>query len=521
MNKLIQIAMRPTLMARFTRHACIQLSPRLMSWGASVLPVCALLMSSGCAVGPDYHRPALKTPQAYTATSLPERTVSAAGSAGQVQALLPGQSVQQQWWQAFGSPELDKLVADAINASPDLQAANAALLAAREHVAAQRGLYWPSVSAQFNPTRQKIASSLSTPAYAEQIMLYSLYTAQLNIGYVPDVFGANRRMVEALAAQVDFQRYARQAAYTSLVGNIVNTAIQKASLRAQINAAHELVALSAQMLALSQRQYAAGQVSLADVTAQEAALAQAQAALLPLQQQFDQQHNLLAVLTGHYPSELPAQAFDLDKLHLPAALPLSLPAQLLEQRPDIRSAEAQLQAASAMVGVATAARLPSVTLSANIGGATLQFADLLKGAGSFWTAGANILQPVFAGGQLLHQQRAAEATYAQAAAQYRSTVLTAFQDTADTLQAIHYNAEALRLADAAYQAAQKNLLIVQRQRERGAASQPEVLLAQQQYQQAIMSLVQARAARYNGTVALFQALGGAWWEADSQESGQP
>ncbi len=506
-----------TMMKPFTLHS---LRRSLASLCLSALPLCALL-ASGCAVGPDYHRPATQTPQTYTATALPEHTVAAAVPAGQAQALLPGEPVQAQWWQAFGSPELDKLVAEAIKASPDLQAADAALRAAREHVAAQRGLYWPSVGAQFNPTRQKIASSLSTPAYAEQIMLYSLYTAQFNIGYVPDVFGANRRMVEALSAQVDFQRYARQAAYTSLVSNIVNSAIQEASLRAQMAAAGELVALSARLLDMSQRQYAAGQASLAEVTAQEATLAQAQAAVLPLQQQLDQQHNLLAVLTGHYPSELPAQAFDLDKLRLPVALPVSLPAQLLEQRPDIRSAEAQLQAASAMVGVATAARLPSVTLSANIGGATLQFADLLKGAGSFWTVGANILQPVFAGGQLLHQQRAAEATYAQAAAQYRSTVLSAFQDTADTLQAIHYNAEALRLADVAYQAAQKNLLIVQRQRERGAASQPEVLLAQQQYQQAIMSLVQARAARYSGTVALFQALGGAWWEGASQAGGQP
>lgn len=506
-----------TMMKPFTLHS---LRRSLASLCLSALPLCALL-ASGCAVGPDYHRPATQTPQTYTATALPEHTVAAAVPAGQAQALLPGEPVQAQWWQAFGSPELDKLVAEAIKASPDLQAADAALRAAREHVAAQRGLYWPSVGAQFNPTRQKIASSLSTPAYAEQIMLYSLYTAQFNIGYVPDVFGANRRMVEALSAQVDFQRYARQAAYTSLVSNIVNSAIQEASLRAQMAAAGELVALSARLLDMSQRQYAAGQASLAEVTAQEATLAQAQAAVLPLQQQLDQQHNLLAVLTGHYPSELPAQAFDLDKLRLPVALPVSLPAQLLEQRPDIRSAEAQLQVASAMVGVATAARLPSVTLSANVGGATLQFADLLKGAGSFWTVGANILQPVFAGGQLLHQQRAAEAIYAQAAAQYRSTVLTAFQDTADTLQAIHYNAEALRLADVVYQAAQKNLLIVQRQRERGAASQPEVLLAQQQYQQAIMSLVQARAARYSGTVALFQALGGAWWEGASQAGGQP
>ncbi len=512
MNNPMQTMMKP-----FTLHS---LRRSLASLCLSALPLCALL-ASGCAVGPDYHRPATQTPQTYTATALPEHTTAAAGPAGQAQALVPGEPVQAQWWQAFGSPELDKLVAEAIKASPDLQAADAALRAAREHVAAQRGLYWPSVGAQFNPTRQKIASSLSTPAYAEQIMLYSLYTAQLNIGYVPDVFGANRRMVEALSAQVDFQRYARQAAYTSLVSNIVNSAIQEASLRAQMAAAGELVALSARLLDMSQRQYAAGQASLAEVTAQEATLAQAQAAVLPLQQQLDQQHNLLAVLTGHYPSELPAQAFDLDKLRLPVALPVSLPAQLLERRPDIRSAEAQLQAASAMVGVATAARLPSVTLSANIGGATLQFADLLKGAGSFWTVGANILQPVFAGGQLLHQQRAAEATYAQAAAQYRSTVLSAFQDTADTLQAIHYNAEALRLADVVYQAAQKNLLIVQRQRERGAASQPEVLLAQQQYQQAIMSLVQARAARYSGTVALFQALGGAWWEGASQAGGQP
>ncbi|QHG86484.1 efflux transporter outer membrane subunit [Xanthomonas cucurbitae] len=476
-----------------------------------------LATTAGCAVGPDFQRPATPVTHSYVAGTLPEQTASVSGLASEAQRFAHGQEVQTQWWKAFGSPELDALVAAALQANPDLKAAEAALRAARETAAAQRGAFWPSVDAGVNATRQQTPGPLAGPLVDANVTLYTLHTAQLSIGYVPDVFGGNRRQAEALSAEVDVQRFQREAVYMTLVSNVVNAAIEEASLRAQIAATHDLIGLATRLLDMSRREQQAGQIGGADVAAQEAALAQAQAALPPLEKRLAGQHNQLAVLAGRLPSEQATQHFELASLSLPSELPVSLPSRLVEQRPDIRAAEAQLHAASAQIGVATAARLPNLTLTATLGSSALNVSQLFRSGSGLWSVGEDLLQPIFQGGTLMHQQRAAEATYDQAAAQYRSTVLTAFQNSADALQAIVSDADTLRAASASDAAAKKSLAMARRQHALGATTQAEVILAQQTCQQTALTFVQAQASRYTNTVALYVALGGWWQEPEATD----
>ncbi|MBV8123218.1 MAG: efflux transporter outer membrane subunit [Paucibacter sp.] len=471
--------------------------------------MCAALMA-GCAVGPDFVRPTAPTVESYTAEPVSVATASTPVAGGAPQRFVAGKDVPAQWWTLFGSDALNELVAAALQANPDMQAAEAALRAAQENAAAQRGAFFPSVDAHLIPTRQQVSDPLASPT-ASGTNLYTLHTAQLNISYVPDVFGGTRRQVEAAGAQAEVARFQREAARLTLTSNLVAAAIQEAALRAQLASMTELVSMARKQLDAVNKQHKAGQIGAADVAAQEAALAQVEAGLPPLEKQLAQQHDLLAVLAGRFPSEGIAQRFGFDSLSLAEELPLSLPARLVEQRPDIRAAEAQLQAASAQIGVAKAARLPNISLTASLGSSALTAGTLFNSGTAFWSVGADLVQPIFRGGTLMHQQRAAEAAYEQAAAQYRSTVLTAFQNVADTLHAIDADARALRAALAAERAAQRSLRIAERQHELGMVAYPAVLLAQQTYQQAAIALIQAQAARYADTVALFQALGGGWW----------
>lgn len=488
------------MMARFT--AC------------TMLAVVAAL-AAGCAAGPDYRKPPAPDVDRYTAAPLAARTAAAATPGGAAQRLVAGQDVPERWWTLFGSVALDKVVTAALTANPDVQAADAALRAARETAAAQHGAYLPAVDAQLAPTRQKTAAPVASGA-ASGAGLYTLHTAQLNIAYAADVFGGTRRQVEAADAQVDVARFQQQAARLTLEANVVAAAIQEASLRAQLDATTDLVALARQQLDAARRQRQAGQVGMADVAAQEAALAQIEAGLPPLDKQLALQRDLLAVLAGRYPSEDNGLRFDVGTLALPEDLPVSVPGRLVERRPDVRAAEAQLHAASARIGAARAARLPDITLTAALGSAALDAGTLFKAGTGFWSIGADLVQPIFHGGALRHQQRAAQALYDQAAAQYRGIVLAAFRDVADALHAIEADARALQAALAAERAADKSLKIVKRQWELGAGGRPAVLQAQQGYQQAAIALVQARAARFADTVALFQALGGGWQGEESR-----
>jgi NodT family efflux transporter outer membrane factor (OMF) lipoprotein len=480
-----------------------------------MIPALVAALVIGCAAGPDYRKPPAPGVDRYTAVPLAAQTEGADTQGGAAQRLVAGQDVPERWWTLFGSDALDRIVATALAANPDVQSADAALRAARESAAAQRGAYLPTIDAQLAPARQKTAPPVASGA-ASGAGLYTLHTAQLNIAYAADVFGATRRQVETADAQVDVARFQRQAARLTLETNVVAAAIQEASLRAQLDATTNLVALAGKQLDAARRQRQAGQVGMADVAAQEAALAQIEAALPPLEKQLAQQRDLLAVLAGRYPSDDIGLRFDFGMLALPADLPVSLPARLVERRPDVRAAEAQLHAASARIGAARAARLPDITLTAALGSAALDAGTLFRAGTGFWSIAADLVQPIFHGGALRHQERATEALYDQAAAQYRGTVLAAFRDVADALHAVDADARALQAALAAEQAAQKSLAIVTRQWELGAAGRPAVLQAQQGYQQAAIALTQARAARHADTVALFQALGGGWQAEESR-----
>jgi NodT family efflux transporter outer membrane factor (OMF) lipoprotein len=483
----------------------------------SLIPVRSLLsvalatcLLGGCAVGPDFKTPAAPTGQGYTPVPMPASTAAADDRDGAAQRLLPGQEVPSQWWQAFGNAALNALVTDALARNQDIAAAQAALRAAQENVRAQRGAYLPTVSASVDPTRQKTGQQLSS-GIASNEQLYTLTTAQVSVSYTPDLWGANRRQVESLLAQAQQQRFELAATAQSLSANLVNAVITQASLRAQLQADQAIVAAQAQLLDSLRRQYAVGAVAQADLLAQQTSLAQAQAALPPLQSQLAQQGDLLAALGGRDPDAPRAAALELDQLHLPTELPLSLPATLVAQRPDVRAAQAQMHAASAQIGVAEAARLPNVQINASLGSAGGGIGSLFASGGGFWSLGSSLAQTLFDGGTLHHRQRAAEALYLQSAAQYRSSVLGALQNVADVLQAMQADARALSAASDAAKAADGSLAIAQQQQAAGDLSSDAVLAAKIAQQQAQIALVQARAARYSDTVALFQALGGGWW----------
>jgi len=475
-----------------------------------VAVVVAPLMLWGCAVGPDFTRPDPPTVDRFTADPLPVQTASAPMPGGIAQHLVADRDIPAEWWQAFHSPALDALIKEALKANPDLAAAEAALRQAHEMRLAGEGAFFPLVQAGFGASRNKTGGQLS-PATATGALYYNQYTPQLSVSYVPDVFGGTRRTVEGLRAQEEAQRFQLEAAYLSLTSSLVAAVIGEASLRDQIAATQEIIRVQRESMDILRRQLALGQAAGADVAAQEAALAQAEATLPPLQKQLAQQRDLIAVLIGHPPADQPNAKFDLASLQLPQDLPVSLPSRLVEQRPDIRAAEENLHAASAAIGVAIANMLPQINLTATTGTTALTIGALFGPGTAFWTIAGSATQTIFDAGTLLHKKRAADAAFDQAAAQYRSTVLTAFQNVADTLEAIKSDADALAATTRAESAAKESLDIAKRQLAVGAVTYLALLNAEQTYQQALISRVQAQALRFADTAALFQALGGGWW----------
>jgi NodT family efflux transporter outer membrane factor (OMF) lipoprotein len=470
----------------------------------------ATLLSSCIAVGPDFLTPAAPDTDRYTKEPLVPHTASTDVRGGAAQHFLPGRDIPPQWWKLFRSHPLNSLIARAIKANPNVQATLASLRAAKESVYAQQGKYFPLVQANFNPTRQQ-TSSVLTPIPASGANVFDLHTAQVLVTYNLDVWGLNRRTVESLEAQANAQRFQFEAAYLSLTANVVVAAIQEASLRAQIDATNQLIAINTRMLDILRRQLEAGYTNRSDVAAQEAALAQIRATLPPLRRALAITRDLLAALAGGYPSVEPYEKFTLDALQLPQDLPLSLPSQLVEQRPDVRAAEEQLHSASAQIGVATANMLPNFTINGNGGYTATALAGLLSPTSAFWLLAGNITQTVFDGTSLLHQRRGAEAIYDQAAWLYRATVIGALQNVADALRAIQYDAETLRAAREFERAAQISFNLAREQVEAGNANVLLLLNAQQTYLLSVLAVVRARADRLADTAALFQALGGGWW----------
>jgi NodT family efflux transporter outer membrane factor (OMF) lipoprotein len=490
---------------------------------AAIAAAAALL--AACAVGPNYHRPPLPPASRYSPTPFASSTSAAPGPAGAAQSLIVGRDISAQWWALFESPGLNALIERAFAANPTIDAAIAALKQAQENVYAQRGFFFPTLQASYQAQRTKLSGNTATssapgpqgngeviaPLGPALPVTYTFHTAELTVGFTPDVFGLNRRQVESLQAQADAARFELEAAYLTLASNVVAAALQEASTRAQIAAVHAIIDANRRSVEILRGQLRLGYAARLDVAAQEAALAQAEAQLPPLEKQLAQTRDLLRLLVGNAPDRDVPETFELSQLHLPQELPLSLPSKLIEQRPDVRAAEEQVHAASAQVGVAVANRLPQFSLTGDLGGGATNFSQMFWSSGTFWDLLGSASQTIFDGGTLRHRQRAAEQGLVQAAAQYRSTVLAAFQNVADTLHALYYDSDGLKTAAAAELAARATLELTRKQLQSGYVNALALLSAQQSDQQAEIALIQAEVSRYGDTAALFQALGGGWW----------
>jgi NodT family efflux transporter outer membrane factor (OMF) lipoprotein len=489
------------------RSAAIKGGKPRISGGAACLTMTLL---AGCAVGPDFLVPAAPDVTGYTKEPLKASSASAGSGLDQNQRFVQDLDIPGQWWATFHSRPLNDLVEDALKHNADLQMAQAALRAAYQTAEATKGAFWPTAGGNYNNFTQKASTVVSPPGNTTGPYL-RLYTAQLDISYTPDVFGLVRRGVESAEAQTAIQQYQLEATYLTLTSNVVAAAVQEASLRAQIAATKKIIRIETDLLDLLKRQLALGQVAVADVLVQEAALAASQLTLPPLEKQLALQRDLLTALAGRYPSNEIEEKFTLASLKLPSDLPVSLPSALVEHRPDVKAAEAGLHSASAAIGVAIANRLPVINLTANLSTSFIDLAGLFTPNANAYLLTAAVAQPLFDGFSLYHKQKAAEAAYDQAEASYRSTVITAFQNVADSLRAIQGDARELKAAVHSEDTALKSLNIVRKQAELGLVNSLAILNAQQTYLTALLTRVQAQASRYADTAALFQALGGGWW----------
>jgi NodT family efflux transporter outer membrane factor (OMF) lipoprotein len=485
----------------------------------SALAAAALLLAS-CEVGPDFNPPKIPADAGYTPEKQPAATAETDIAGGVAQSFVAGKDIPGQWWTLFHSEPLNQLIEEALKANPTLDAAQATLREAQENTAAEKGVFLPGISGSYSTTREKISgAAFGNP---KQSSLFTLSTGSVSVSYGVDFFGGERRQLESTEALEDYQRYELEAAYLTLTSNVVAAAIQEASLRAQIAATQDIITAQQQQLGLLQKQFELGGVARAAVLAQQATLNATQATLPNLQKQLEQERDQLTGLAGRYPSQEISQTFTLADLQLPADLPLSLPSKLVEQRPDIQAAQAQLHSESALIGVAIGNMLPQFTLSGSYGNTVLDIGQLLSGPG-IWSLGAGLTTPVFRGAQLFHQKEAAVAAFDASAGQYRSSLITAFQNVADTLRALQSDADALAAQVAAETSSADNLKITRDQYQLGAINYTTLLNAETTYQQAHVNRVIAQASRYADTAALFQALGGGWWNrsdvaADSSDA---
>ncbi|WP_419729038.1 efflux transporter outer membrane subunit [Lichenicola sp.] len=469
---------------------------------------------AGCAVGPDFHRPGYGdathlTPGRYNETAPDAVTVASKVAGGEAQHLVVGRDIPGEWWQLFRSPAITTLVATALRDSPSIDAANAALRVAQEQAMAQQGTLFPQIDGTISRSRQE--EPLSLEGSQSPPLLFSDYSAGLTLSYTLDFWGGLRRAVEQAEAQVDYQRYQLEAAYLALSAGVANSAILAASLQGQIAVQQQLIGFEQKQLDTVRQQFELGGATGTDVATQQAQVAEAQTTLVPLQTELVQTRDQLASYLGQAPSGVVIPPLDLDGLTLPGELPVSVPSALLAQRPDIRAAEANLHQQTAALGVAISMRLPNVTLTASVGSSAADTHQLFSPTNGMWSLVNQAVQPIFDAGQLLHKQRAQKAAMQQAAAQWRNTVVQAFQNVADVLAAVQNDAVALNYANIAQTAAARSLSLASLQYKLGGVSYLSVLSAQQTYQNTVITLIRARAARFTDSVALYQALGGGWW----------
>ena len=468
------------------------------------------LALAACAVGPDFKQPAAPEVDRYTTAVAPANTASieTAGAAvhgGETQALLIGEQLPEQWWQLFGSEKLNALVDAAFIGSPSVDSARAALTQAREVLRAQKGALVPSFDIGLGAQRQKSFLNFGEPSVIGPL---NLYNAGVDVSYGIDFFGGLRRTVEAQTALAEYQHYELQATYLTLAANVVTASVQEASLRAQLEATNAIIAAQENQLQVSETQYQLGAIAYAQVLIARSEVATLRTSLPTLQQNLAAAQTQLAVYLGKLPMQQPVTELTLDDLTLPATVPLGVPSELVRRRPDVRAAEALLHKASAEIGVATANLFPKVTLSGSYGGQSNELSSVFDN--TVWSVAAGITQPLFHGGSLTAQRRAALAAYDGALAEYRQTVLGAFKNVADALQAVIADAESLKAQHEALLAADDSLKLQQQQYQLGGASYLDLLTAQRQSQQVRINYLQRLASRYQDTAALMLALGGGW-----------
>lgn len=472
---------------------------------------------TGCMVGPNFHKPTAPTADSYNETPLPKTTahISFAGYAGTAQEYVRNLNIDANWWYLFHSPAINELINIGLANNPSLVAAQASLKQSQEILRAQIGnTLLPALDVLGDASRQRtVAASFGGKVPSS---IFNLYNVSANVSYTLDIFGGARREIESLQAQVNYQQFQVIATYLSLTANIVTTAITIASLDEQIQITHALIKAEEDQLFIMRHQLQVGGIADPNVLSQQTLVDQARATLPPLEQSLSQSRHALSVLVGAYTNE-PLPTVNLKDLILPKQIPVSIPSKLVRQRPDVRAAEALLHSASAQIGVATANLFPQFTLTGSLGWIAEIPSALFVSNNKSWDVGGKITQPLFHGGALFAQRRGAMDAYDQANAQYRLVVLQAFQNVADSLFALEAGAKTFKANKAAEDAAFKTLKITQQQYLVGGLSYLSLLSAQQQYQQTQLARIQAQAARYTDTVALFQALGGGWWNRNKSQ----
>jgi NodT family efflux transporter outer membrane factor (OMF) lipoprotein len=464
------------------------------------------LVLGACAVGPDFARPKPPAVEQYAQGKQPAATVAAEGKG---QTFVAGSKVSADWWRLFSSPQLDAIMKQAIADNPSLQAAQASLRQSQDNLQAGYGVFFPQVDAGYGASRQRY-SPLKVGQNAPG-SIFNLFTLSASVSYAIDVFGGARRGLEGLQAQTEFQRYQVASTYLTLSGNIANTVIARAAYAAEIDVTERLLTGLREQVSITEAQASAGTVPYSSVLSVKSQLAAFEATIPPLRQKLDQTGHLLATLEGKAPAEWEPPALSLADLTLPGDLPLTLPSELVRQRPDILAAEASLHAASAQVGVATAALFPSFTLSGNYGANSAKGGTLNGNNGNFWSLGSNILAPIFDGGTLRFKRKAAVEAFRQSEAEYRQTVLGALAQVADTLRGLEHDAETVRAESDALSYAGDALRLTHVNYRSGTVNYLAVLNADTQFLQAQIGFLQAKAQRLQDTTALFVALGGGWW----------
>ncbi len=487
---------------------------RKSRWALVALCLVPLSNVVGCAVGPNFVRPKPPSVEGYTHEAEPTATVSADG---QVQRFEKGAGVVADWWHLFNSAEINAVLDEALASNQTLQVAQASLRQSQENLRAGYGVFFPQFDASFSATRQKFSPARFGSTSPSTI--FNFFTLGATVNYTLDVFGRQRRTVEGLRAQADFQRYTALATYLTLTSNVVNAVIAQAGYSAQIKATEEMIQLLKEQVGITETQAKAGIVPYVNVLSLRTQLASTEGTLPALRQRLSQTEHLLAKLAGRTPAEWTPPEVNLGDLKFPSDLPISLPSDLVRQRPDILAAEAQLHSASANIGVATAALFPTFTLDGTYGQNSTSLKDLFKRTSNYWSMAADASTPLFHGGTLWFQRKAALEGYQESLANYRQSVFSAFAQVADTLRALENDAETLLAESHALSTAGQALKLIQTNYVAGTANYLQVLIANLQYRQAQVAYLQAVTQRLQDTVALFVALGGGWWNAEGKLPG--